>query len=117
MPIFLPLLNSRDVLIVLECLSFAFKNKDFIMYSNAKRSVNAAQFRKEILFQFTANTVEDIQMVFARTKTEKYKSCPTFLEQAILYYDDSLPLNYVESLSKEEIMHWRLFFGKMLLSA
>lgn len=65
---FLPLLNTRDVLIVLEILSFGLEinsniNPPIVIYHNKNRLCNAFTFRKEILFQFSRHIFEDIMFI------------------------------------------------------
>ncbi len=67
----LPLLNSRDLLIVLEILSFAFRifpehvdSKDeVVVYKNKYRTCNMCTFRKEVLYTFSSELFTDILLV------------------------------------------------------
>jgi len=126
---FLPLLDPRDVLIVLEVLSFGIKYPDLIVFTSARRALCAANFRKEILFRFTEALFIDIcQVMFVSPKNRQDIIAQIALRLAQEIYT-SEQLNYghqwldasiLASLGeictcKADYMHWRLYFAKLLL--
>ena len=138
----LPLLTSRDLLIVLEILSFAFREQDeeVVVYKNKYRTCSMFTFRKEVLYKFTSNMFTDILLVLKprfkmvelanheitrRVANNVYSSQQLyrglhFLDATILVHCLTLDSWSEEFLSRvmwteKEQMHWRLYFAKLLV--
>jgi hypothetical protein len=143
---FLPLLSTRDVLIVLEILSFGLRSSDrspgplTVIYHNDQHVCDAFSFRKAILFQFSYQTFSDIVKLLQQKKeiinivldeiarrlasnfydSQQINQGFQWLHAAILI--ECVTLNSWHSSflpnvvwNEVEIMHWRLYFAKMLI--
>lgn len=134
---FLPLITTRDILIVFEVLNFGHKFPDTIIYKNQHRKVDALRFRREILFQFSIDMYNDIlelnqvseTVKHFVAKTNKKKSFYTtedisrglpLIENIIICYclmknfDDRTIISQIK-WTQTEIVHWKVFFAKMLI--
>jgi hypothetical protein len=115
---FLPLLNARQTLLVLEILSFGIKYPNFIVFTTSKHQWTAFEFRKTILYQFSESICNEILNVLNKsslTKFEKEYSLPEksqgkqWLDCVILAAGGELPC------TEHEYMHWKIYFAMLLL--
>lgn len=137
---FLPLLQSREALLVLELLSMGCPNRfpNLIGYYSHRRGPIALwQMRKECLFQFSQDTFLDcittkvngtsnqwniqtiIREILRRIQLHFYPSWALsrglpWLDAAILIVSGETEFTLF-SWTEWEYLHWRLYFAKSLL--
>jgi hypothetical protein len=129
---FLPLLDSRECLIVLEILTFGIKQPNIIIYTSSLRECNGSLFRKEILFQWSSYLFLDICIALNVSKNKRQDILSLigtfmlegrynrkqltlgvpFLDASIMACTDLI----LETYSDKEYIHWRFYFAKVLLS-
>jgi hypothetical protein len=130
---YLPLMTTRDMLIVLEILQFGIKYPHQLIYKTNHRAIRAKEFRifilkdwNKLLFQDIMDIVKPTSLLLEKITdkmTEKNAQEHTFvdwLEASIMVYcsinhPDLFQIDYKIEWTKQEWMHWRLFFARLLI--
>jgi hypothetical protein len=138
---YLPLLTTRDILIVMEIFQFATKYPKQLIFQNRLRRMDAKEFRDSImdifnqtLFQqitdclnIRAIVVQEVNEEMIKRLTSSFYSHNDllqgyqWLDMSIMIYcathhTDIFKLNdQTITWNEEHRLHWKLFFAKLLI--
>ncbi len=132
---YLPLLHERDGVMLAEILHLADLHPTLLIYKSKKRNVpkvRSKQFQDEILHDFTKETFDDLvdclkpNILLVSELLSWKPHLPTnvsYLELSIrlhcgIFHSDLFQATNTQIIwTEEQLLHWRFYFAKILISS